>query len=271
MRRVDIDTENKLVDSICDAKDCIPKVNYKRYEDHLREMQTMQNGVGDSSAGSESIELRTFRDSSRKQLCVNQTTNLYNLKKSKSDKSALDIKLPRKLGLGLCRTQTCLTDLNKVDKQELDGPDTKSKYSFGSVISERQNCDNKLYFNLDEKAQQSCSYSADLENLTGVKSGQNIKHIEEEEMLNNSCCSEHPLDIERRTSDSSGGGKTGVVFVLGEDEQLVGLKSSGNPVAKSDKQRKICTSLESLVPKNVTGDVQHNSSSTTAFQDVPFR
>lgn len=264
MGRVDVDAENRLVDGVCDAKDCIPKVNYKRYEDHLREMQTMHDG---GAGVSESIELRTFRDSSsRKQLCVNQMTNLYNLKKSKSDKSALDVRLPRKLGLGLCRTQTCLTDLNKADKPELD---TK----FGSVIiGERQNCDNKLYFSLGEKAQQSCSYSADLsalENnrLTGVESVQNVERGEEEAVLNNSCCSEHCLDVERRASSEGGG--TGVVFVLGEDERLVGLKSSGNPVAK--QQRKVSTSLESLVPKNVSRDVQHNSSSTTTFQDVPFR
>lgn len=38
--RVDVETENSVVNSICSERSCIPKENYKKYEDHLREMDS---------------------------------------------------------------------------------------------------------------------------------------------------------------------------------------------------------------------------------------
>lgn len=38
--RVDIEKENSVVDSICREYSCIPKEYYKKYEDHLREMES---------------------------------------------------------------------------------------------------------------------------------------------------------------------------------------------------------------------------------------
>lgn len=43
--RVDIEGENSVVDSICREYSCIPKEYYKKYEDHLREMENFNAKV----------------------------------------------------------------------------------------------------------------------------------------------------------------------------------------------------------------------------------
>lgn len=43
--RADVETENSVVDYICREYSCIPKEYYKKYEDHLREMESFNAKV----------------------------------------------------------------------------------------------------------------------------------------------------------------------------------------------------------------------------------
>lgn len=229
--RADVKTENAEADKICYDNSCIPKENYKKYEDHLREMvfencRKGKNGVDEKLGSHNRIEEEFLKSS---------TNLLSNSKK-----------------LGLTKTVTCSTDLCKVDEencgakrlyphletlckdeletcqsttgispkirdpqQELfvsEKPFTKFELS-NSEIQEKVNRllrvpTSAVQFHLGTNCTKECLLKYDEQIvLPNAK-----KECIEKQTRSNECCSE----------------KRDVVFVLGEDEKLVGLKKGSS-------------------------------------------
>lgn len=110
--RVDIDDENKKVDCICQEKSCIPKENYKKYADHLREMDVVSN---DSHLKNNDAKLTNVGPQTTEIIEMHSLNDLYKSKTLVTKNSTLNISKPR----GLTKVRSCITDLSATyDKDE---------------------------------------------------------------------------------------------------------------------------------------------------------
>lgn len=121
--RLDMKEENRRVDMICQQKSCIPKENFKKYEDHLREMDVCNSNeflfkkcdtnASDENKRSlvENIEMRNLSNVQNKleKKELIKTSDLNLLKESNMESKGK---------LSLSKTHSCLSGLNDLTKKD---------------------------------------------------------------------------------------------------------------------------------------------------------
>ncbi|KAF2894253.1 hypothetical protein ILUMI_11914, partial [Ignelater luminosus] len=121
--RLDMKEENRKVDIICQQKSCIPKENFKKYEDHLREMdvcnseflfkkcdkKTSGENKKDSVENIEMHSLSNVQNKLEKKELI-KTSDLNLLKENKVESKT-------KM-LGLSKTHSCLSGLNDLTEKD---------------------------------------------------------------------------------------------------------------------------------------------------------
>ncbi|KAK5646154.1 hypothetical protein RI129_004618 [Pyrocoelia pectoralis] len=123
LTRFDIKEDNKMADCICQQNSCIPKENYKKYEDHLREIEIANNNNIVSPKKSDKL---TNLLNSKNELDNNSSENIemrninHSMKVSEnsnhlSETTNIDLELKSSKRNGLMKTPTCLTDLYKME------------------------------------------------------------------------------------------------------------------------------------------------------------
>lgn len=217
--RADVKMENAEADKICYDNSCIPKENYKKYEDHLREMvfencQKGKTGVDEKFLPQNEEE---FSKSSTKKSGLTKTVTCSTVL-SKLDSKICEAKrlYPHletlcKEELETCQPTTGTSPKIKDPQQEFfisEKPFTKFELS-NTEIQEKVNRllrvpTSAVKFHLGTNCTKECLLKYDEQIvLPNVK-----KECVETQTKSNECCSE----------------KRDVVFVLGDDEKLVGLK-----------------------------------------------
>uniref|UniRef100_A0A1Y1MB06 UDENN FNIP1/2-type domain-containing protein n=1 Tax=Photinus pyralis TaxID=7054 RepID=A0A1Y1MB06_PHOPY len=117
LTRLDIKEDNKMVDCICQQNSYIPKENYKKYEDHLREMDIAHNdtlcskkahSLNSKGDASEGIELQN----------INPSIKLLEYSNSISETANVDLDPKPPKQNGLIKRTTRLTDLYKMEPEK---------------------------------------------------------------------------------------------------------------------------------------------------------
>lgn len=245
--RCDIKSENDTADSICCENSCIPKEYYKKYEDHLREMSAISsfNKCGfqrksveyKKNGMLENIELNCFKNPDKSKLF--DESNLLS-----------NVSLEKKTGL--VKTQTCITDLSKNESlypnletlctQELadvkmnalnsnesnhanhttENPKNKSE-EFNISNSELHEKVNKLLRVPTSAIEYHLQNNQQGIRKIATKSNINFlaKTVNMEKQMK---CNDSILQVTNSVDNDTRDIKKDVIFVLGDDEKLVGLK-----------------------------------------------
>lgn len=276
--RCDVKNENNTANTICSENSCIPKEYYKKYEDHLREMSAIssfnkcnlkykpveykKNGL------LENIEMNCFNSSDKNKPLADSvllTNGIYS-----SDKK-----------FGLSKTHTCMTNLDKwtkdnmctkenlypsletLFKKELE--DVKQNYNKNNSINEGGTKLENISLNPDEPKEFEFTNSEINEKVNKLlrvpasaieyhmeTDQQHIHKISEIPYLNPS---PKKLNVEKQMScnisvpqdqfaaDTTKNIEKDVIFVLGDDEKLVGLKKGRS-----------CVEFKNYEKENVTTD-----------------
>lgn len=157
IKRYDKEEENKLAETICLENSCIPKENFKKYEDHIREMTEASNF-------------------------------LENRKIQRTTKSAVK-----------------------------------------NTLKKTQSCGNEIYKALNNNSFTIPSTGTILNQITPfdhVKSDLNL--FEPEEEIKTAFCRKTALEAKISEEDTEDDSK--VVFLLGDDEKLIGLNKERNKI-----------------------------------------
>ncbi|XP_044266324.1 folliculin-interacting protein 2 [Tribolium madens] len=193
--RADVQEENKIVEKICREYSCIPKENYKKYEDHLKEIM---------NSNKEFFEK-----------CHNNNNSGKNNELEMSFKGF-------KASPGFIKTHTCLGNLSKLAEED----SSESLYpSLQAVKIEESSNDSILCppsnDDIVKKVNTLCRVpkSTVLCQMDNQKSFASIVSMEKQMRSDDS-------DTKPSISENIGD----VVFVLGDNEQLVGIKKE--PVKK---------------------------------------
>lgn len=262
--RYDIKSEDDVADSICCENSCIPKEYYKKYEDHLREMSAISSfnkcGVQRKSLDFkkngvvESIQMDCFSNSEKsKMLQVNSAPSLE--KKN-----------------GLVKTQTCMTDLSNCKhlypnletlcKDELQDVEVSAlnsnaakqvkEYSIDSSLikvesKEYQFTNSELHEKVNKLLRVPTSaIEYHLENnqqcIHKISTNINLnilpKTIKMEKQMK---CNDDILQDSDSLDDDIQNVKNNVIFVLGDDEKLVGLKKGKSCIELKDYEKETST------------------------------
>ncbi|GJQ67468.1 hypothetical protein Trydic_g8307 [Trypoxylus dichotomus] len=248
--RCDVVEENSAVDRICREKRCIPKENYKKYQDHLDEMAACNSSLK---------KIEVLKEISLK-LDDSKINHIMRYSQLKELDEASDVEInsfnhevnnlrPSK---GLSKTSTCLSDLSKIETEECSQENnTLSRTNHNTSLSKTTTCLNELNKMAEVSNEEpnednvsnntvcflensSWSTPKDHFGLTnedihrkvrtlfrGLKDVPKYHSNQEIHKLNK-------MDLERQRSSSStvlnGDQNKSVVFILGDDEPLVGLK-----------------------------------------------
>lgn len=225
--RADLEEENQTVNMICNKTRCIPKENYKKYEDHLKEIMSSNK--------------QFFADYQNNNLCNKQNV-LDNNNKPLVAKP-----------FGLSRTQTCFTNLANLAEEE-----TKSLYPDLTVETFHENqslifkCSDSVVDlpsrdEIMEKVKTLCRIPSEIQ-LKDKEIYTTIEHLPKSQII------EMEKQLLTPTADAD------VVFVLGDDEELIGLKKDTKIDIKKDQQ----------LPKRPSFLDLSNQLQRVNFQDCDF-
>ncbi|KRT82203.1 hypothetical protein AMK59_4418 [Oryctes borbonicus] len=281
--RCDVAEENSAVDRICREKHCIPKENYKKYQDHLDEMAACNSSLNKFEVVNEiSLNLdnskinHIMRYSQLKEL---DEANHVSIKPHNDEIS--NLKPPKSLS----KTSTCLSDLCKMENedsvQENTSNNTLIRTSNNISLSKTTTCLSDLSkmneTNNEETNEDNVSNNTVclLENSSSSTPKNHFGLTNEDinrkvQMLfrgfkdvpkyysNQEIHKLNKVDLEKQRSCSSsvlnGNQNKNVVFVLGDDEPLVGLKKQNPSKMEAPmKNNEICR--ESNVKKNSIGNI----------------
>jgi hypothetical protein len=272
--RADVQEENRMVETICRQYSCIPKENYKKYEDHLKEIMNCNKDF--------------FTN------CNNN--NNYCYKNNELEVSLRESVPVLKKSSGLTKTQTCLGDLSNLVKEDV--PESR----FDSSLTEPhtlkyENKFKSLYPNLaavdtlENTKHESAIPSSDeimkkVNTLCRVPSSTVLCHMDrkisdgivehrsqphiinmEKQMRSNDLKSN--LDMSGSTISNASEKNRDVVFVLGEDEQLVGIKKESKTV-DTPQESNSCIKQRPTYLNLSKHLLQVKNSSYNSFHDSDF-
>ncbi|XP_063902931.1 folliculin-interacting protein 2 [Zophobas morio] len=263
--RSDIYEENQIVEKICRKHSCIPKENYKKYEDHLKEI------------------MNSNKDFFAK---ANNSDNIHNYCQNREVDASLTTPNPLlKKSTGLAKTQTCLGDLSKLAENDASNclyPNITTDYSSQSELV------TTLYpkLNTSETTEEHMYPSNDeikkkVNTLCRVPNSAVLCHMEKQKdcAVIQEMTQPHVVNMEKqmRSTDFKTGMQQSdpvsdcnenrnVVFVLGDDERLIGIKKDYKVI---EKQPEI-TNAKKRRPSYLDLSKQIYKSETMSFQDSDF-
>lgn len=278
--RWDVVEENCTVDRICREKHCIPKENYKKYQDHLDEMAVGNSNTKKFDIAKE-ISLNLKLDDSK----INDIMRYSELKKLdeiKDDISAATNEMNIRPLKGLTKTSTCLGNLNKMEEDDLNGNSTSNSTltrtntaltkaatclsdlsKMAEVEKENTNEDNISNNTLCVLENSSSSTPRDHFGLTNEDINRKVQMLfrgpkdVSKYHSNQDIHKFNKVDLEKQRSSSSSilsaEQNKNVVFVLGENEPLVGLKKTTSQNTNSESSRKVDNNLKRNSIENIPG------------------
>ncbi|KAF5299961.1 hypothetical protein FQA39_LY11334 [Lamprigera yunnana] len=310
LKRIDIQEENKVVDCICQQNSCIPKENYKKYEDHLRELDISNNVVGKYKVLQDEINvLKSELEGSNIENI--EMCNLSNKNAIASKTKSFNTELYCTKTNGLSRARTCITDLCEMNKAESDFhinriyPKLEDLYcveernginkckqlktshvlldkvkSLGIQAVDSIPLDKDKEYQLtnaiiNEKVRKLCRVPPDAL-LYHTEKSDNVHLVDfhEASIQVQKVFAPKKIDMEKQMKSSdvylkedhikteSNINKSDVVFVLGDNEELVGLrKKSQNPEQVKDnlnKRKASLTRATSLHLPSKSNSVKHD-------------
>lgn len=266
--RSSIEGENKTADLICIRNNCIPKESYKKYEDHLKELLIPDSPnpccSTDSNRGYKNrFNFSTSQNPSLDKLLKSGTNvvTMEDLKRQSKEEHTILVK-PLK-GLSKIKSSAGLTNLvSDTDPKELPSRANPSKIpsSLGdntfntnfikksstrdlkSLVHEK-NISKSSTRDLQALAQEeTCSkLSKGCDENQNNSSESNVKVLAKSYNFSDLSKLEKKTELEKQGSydaSENSGGKKDVVFVLGENEELVGLKKEeGSPLSSSSENK----------------------------------
>ncbi|XP_022903971.2 folliculin-interacting protein 2 isoform X2 [Onthophagus taurus] len=172
--RENIEEENETVDEICKEKNCIPKENFKKYEDHLKEI-AIEDGTFNKNSNQTKLELifpKRRKNSTKPESNpeIDRLNPLLDFKKEKP----------------MIKSTSCLTDLSKMC----------SDFDNNNLFPERNS-------------------------FQTLKKIPSISEFNNESTKINTPPQDIPPEIINFNNKND---ENDVVFILGDDDKLVGLK-----------------------------------------------
>lgn len=297
LTRLDIQEENKVVDCICKQKSCIPKENYKKYEDHLREM-AITNGVS-----------KQYKESRSD---VNALKNEFNESSESIEMHNLNGLRHNSRRNGLVKTRTCITDLCDITKTN-DSPPTRLYPKLEDLC-----CEEELSTNIEQAEPKSPHLLLDKVKSLGIQavdvipldkdqeyqltnaiinekvrklcrvptsavlyhmdtsSNSNLIDIHEASLQVKKVFAPKKIDMEKQTRSSESyhqtnaqnhdinANKKNVVFVLGDNEELIGIKKVDQ--MQNNTQTEYCTTNQ----KKGAPARPNSLNITKRFDSLPF-
>ncbi|RZC36053.1 folliculin-interacting protein 1, partial [Asbolus verrucosus] len=224
--RADVQEENRTVEMICRKYSCIPKENYKKYEDHLKEIMNLN-----------------------KEFFVNcQNNNYPYCKNIELEKSLKDAKPALKKATGLIKTKTCFGDLSDFAKEEvatdllkLESHKSQSLYPdlTATETLEALCSTSKFPYPSNEEITRKVNTLCRVPSssvLCHMDKQNNVALIEEIKPPPIVTMEKQMRSLDLLNSNVSESEKTrDVVFVLGDNEELVGIKKGNSVADKSEK------------------------------------
>ncbi|ENN74860.1 hypothetical protein YQE_08630, partial [Dendroctonus ponderosae] len=218
--RSSVETENQVAGLICVKHDCIPKENYKKYEDHLKELLILEPPKSSCSNIQPSFDLFSKHDQERK------------------------ISLMPPKGLSKVKSMQGLDDLQNHSTRA-----TKS-VGLSRVPSTLQQC-------LAKPMDVSSEYIAKLpKSSDGTQSSKaKTKPILKCSNFNDLLKLEEKTELEMPSTGNSIEGyddPNSVIFVLGDNEELVGLRMDERFSAGSSNQAKVPEQVASGAKRKIS-------------------
>ncbi|XP_044751873.1 folliculin-interacting protein 2 [Coccinella septempunctata] len=158
--RSTIDIDNKTADYICHKNSCIPKENFKKYKDHLREMldsNKSKNNINNNEFSSSRNFPEKFENRLRKGLCKSKKTQ-YNLRNL--DEECVENKIFETTNSKLRENSKCM------NLKEMDN--LVETYPFNSLMT---NCDMKI----EVEKENVVFVLGDNEELVNIKKGESSR------------------------------------------------------------------------------------------------
>ena len=236
--RTDVDLENNGVDKVCKEKSCIPKENYKKFEDHLKEIVA------------QSENMKTFE--STKLLKDDVSLDATNLKKSQDIITPMP-KLKNKTGLSKCKTYS--NDLFKMsddkcgllqyvglnNQQNVCGingstDDGQSMLTLPHAVIENSDDTLKSCHDIEKNIRQQVPHNiklhSDTNYIIGKESSSSTlkvrKYSKTCDNRNSYLENDTPTSINKIKQVSTDNDQTDVVFILGDNEKLVNIYDKVN-------------------------------------------
>ncbi|KAH1023887.1 folliculin-interacting protein 2 isoform X1 [Dendroctonus ponderosae] len=218
--RSSVETENQVAGLICIKHDCIPKENYKKYEDHLKELLILEPPISSCSNIQPSFDVFSKHDQERK------------------------ISLMPPKGLNKVKSMQGLDDLQHHSTRA-----TKS-IGLSRVPSTLQQC-------LAKPMDVSSEYIAKLpKSSDGTQSSKaKTKPISKCSNFNDLLKLEEKTELEMPSTGNSIEGyddPNSVIFVLGDNEELVGLRMDERFSAGSSNQAKVPEQVASGAKRKIS-------------------
>lgn len=217
--RVDVEEENKTAEEICSGNQFIPKENFKKYEDHLREMAEASNFLNQ--------KIKKNQAKTEQQQPPNDCPKTANLVKSKSYLSNLS-ESTTKNSLNYSNSHKILDQVTNLGLQAAEAP-----LSFNI---------NNLEINKMEKLRN----SLETQNLVDIKeASEQIKKVFSPKKPE----TDMKVLYKSKTDcfDSVDDDNSNVLFVLGDGEELVGLSRDKNKkLARTTNLKEDASKLNSI-------------------------
>lgn len=305
--RWDVVEENSAVDEICREKQCIPKENYKKYQDHLDEMAAcnltlkkfnVSNGLN--------IDLKLDKSKINHIMRYNELQKLDEV----NDEDVGNVKQSK----GLSKTSTCLRELSKLENDESNLKNTStnlSRTSSSTPLTKTSTCFgdlSKMIENENEETNEdsisndtvcimensSSSTPRDHFGLTNEDIHRKVQKLFRglndvpRYHSNQEIHRFNKVDLEKQRSSSSSvlsaDQAKNVVFILGDNEPLVGLKKNTQQNFTDSKKAEILHEVsnnETNSIDNIPAKILHTESldssidesgefSNTSFKDSDF-